>query len=123
MAHFSQVFHKASDSLATSGVQHEQGFDSLPPRNAKQRRLSRANTSDEIRARRRKRKQRKRKEDRILSKKERKQLKAEKIEAKRRKIEEFIEQKSTYAIEQRKRAIYFWKKWHQQRKSDDSEYT
>lgn len=123
MAHFNQVFHKASDSLAMSGMQHEQELDSLPPMNAKQRRLSRANTNEEIRARRRRRKQRKRKEERMLSKNEKRQLKAQKLEIKRRKLEELLEHKTVYAKEQRKRAIYFWRKWNQKLQSADSECT
>jgi hypothetical protein len=106
-------------------MQREQGLDPLPPlRNAKQRRLSRPNTSKEIRTRRQKRKQRKREEEKSMPKKAKRIRKANilkrKLELETKKIQYKLEEQSTYAKEQRKRAIYFWKKWHEQRQSDDS---
>jgi len=118
MTHFSSVFHKASGTLAMSEMQHEQPLSLM---NAKQRRLSRPNTIEEIRVRRQKRKLRKNKEEQKMSKKA-KRMKARKLDLKKKKIEELFEQATIYGEEQRKRAIYFWKKWREERRPDDSQY-
>lgn len=116
MAHFRPVLRMASGTLASSEMRLEQGEIPLPQRlNAKQRRLSRPNTREEIRARRLKRKEKKKKQHKFLSKKERKAINAMHIankikrETSDMKTKLIIQRK--YANEQRKRAIYFWKSW------------
>ena len=58
MVHFNSTFHTASGALATVGIRHDLGEISLPPvtqkeqTSAKQRRLSRPNTIEEIRRKR-----------------------------------------------------------------------
>ena len=75
MAHSSEVFHTVSGALTNSGMCSNVGEMPLPTAqnsNAKQRRLSRPNTSDEIRRKKRERRKRKRHEENKISKKQKK---------------------------------------------------
>lgn len=119
MAHFSSVFHKASGALAMVEQQHEPP----PLMNAKERRRSRPNTIEEIRIRRRKRRQKQRKEEKKMTNKMKRMMKARKLELAMEKTYKELEEKDLYGKEQRKRAIYFWKKWREERRPKNNEST
>ena len=119
MAHSSEVFHTVSDSLTNSGMCSKLGAIPVPTAqkmNAKQRRFSRPNTSDEIRLKKRERRKRKRKEKSKVSKKQKKLnlvARVTKQVDKARAIE--IKEASLRAETNWRKAVVFWKKWKEER--------
>lgn len=116
MAHFNLASHTASASLATSGMRHSLGEILVPQviqagLSAKQRRLSRPNTIEEIRRKRRQRNKKEREKRKNLSRPE----KNRKMEQKRQKTlvhqEKKIKILAVRAVKERERALDFWRKW------------
>jgi hypothetical protein len=126
MAHFSLVFRKVSDSLAYRGLQQksqkieEHGLEEPEVRHlAKQPRLSRPNTSEEIRKKKSNRRRRKRQEERKLSKKslkmklQQKFKDARQLESCRFTKEIICERKKTG--KNREMALRFWTEWRKEK--------
>lgn len=124
MAHSGKVFQTVSGALTNIGMRDNLGEIPAPVANdssAKQRRLSRANTSDEIRRMKRDRRKRKRKEEKLLSKKEKRtDLVARVTKQVDRVRETEIRESSMCAEENRKKAIFFWRKWKEERGNKES---
>ena len=126
MAHFSLVFCKASDSLAYRGLQQksrkieEHGLERLEVRPlSKQSRLSRPNTSQDIRKKKSNRRRRTRQEERKLSKKSLKMKLQQKFKdanqlERCRFTKEIICEKNK-AGKNREIALHFWTKWHKEK--------
>ena len=118
MAHFGEIFHATSDALVTNGMHHDLGEIPAPSdhiTNAKQHHVSRPNSQDEIRRKKRQRRKLKRNKNKPLSKAE-KRLKAvartvKQAEASDKTREMQIKESAMCAEEMRKKAVYFWKKW------------
>ena len=119
MAHSSEVFHAVSGALTNSGMCNNMG--EIPPptaqnSNAKQRRLSRANTSEEIRYKKRERRKRKRKEENKISKKQKKLNLLDRVTKQVDKARAGeIRESSLRAENSWKKAGFFWKKWKEER--------
>lgn len=127
MAHFSLVFRKASDPLAYREVQQRRqkreqlelnvGVEDRPL--AKQSRLSRPNTSEEIRRKRSNRRRKKRQEERKLSKKSLKIKLQQRFKNTRKqdscKFTEKIMCEKNRADENRKKAVHFWTEWRKEK--------
>ena len=115
MAHFGQVSHTASGALANSGMHHNLGeipAPSVQNTNAKQRRLSRPNTVDEIRRKNRKRRKRRSGENKLLSKKQKKEKLVARLAKQNDKLWEVVVKKTAIReIEVKKKAAYFQRKW------------
>jgi hypothetical protein len=117
MAHISLVDHRASDSLAHGELQRErQKYEVCDhPSVAKQRRLPRQNTIEEIRRKRSKRRRKNRQEERKLSTKALKRKLSEKFRSNLRevnvKFKEELEAEKNRADENRKKAEHFWREW------------
>ncbi|XP_028416019.1 uncharacterized protein LOC114539575 [Dendronephthya gigantea] len=117
MAHFNQSFHTASGALATSGMRSLlEAKSPVPPEAeqncfipAKQRRLSRPNNVEEVRLKRRRRKQKLRERKR----KETRNVKQRRLEEKIKKnIEKELKATTT---EMRSKAEFFWRKWREEK--------
>lgn len=125
MAHSGEVFQTVSGALTNIGMRDNLGEIPAPVANdssAKQRRLSRANTSDEIRRMKRDRRKRKTKEEKLLSKKEKRtDLVARVTKQVDRVRETEIRESSMCAEENRKKAIFFFEKM-ERRKGEQREY-
>ena len=119
MAHSSEVFHTVSDSLTNSGMCSKLGAILAPTAqktNAKQRRFSRLNTSDEIRLKKRERRKRKRKETNQMSKKHKRLNLVARVT---KQVDEAradeIRKASQRAETNWRKAVVFWKKWKEER--------
>lgn len=106
-----------SDALVSRGIQQVTENDRSTT-SAKQRRLSRPNTREELRIKQQRRRKLKRQRERKMSKKEKlnyvRQKIAKKLEEETRSIKEKLEEKTKDANEYSKRAFYFWKIWRQE---------
>lgn len=123
MAHFNLASHTASGALATGGIRHNLREISVPPAqnesNAKQRRLSRPNSVEELRRKRCRRNKKEREKKRKLTREEnRKRL----MSRTKKKLDNDVAiQESKYnkqvvkANKERKRAVNFWNKWREER--------
>ena len=117
MAHFNSTFHTASGALATVGIRHDLGEISVPPvtqkeqTSAKQRRLSRPNTIEEIRRKRRKRNMKEREKYKTMSRKEKKYKQERKIHEAFTQQEDKIKKLVVRVHKERKRAVDFWRLW------------
>ena len=124
MAHSGEVFQTVSGALANIGMHYNLGEIPAPVANdssAKQRRLSRANTSDEIRRMKRDRRKRKRKEEKLLPKKEKRTNLVARVTKQVDRVRETeIRESSMRAEENRKKAIFFWRKWKEERGDKES---
>ena len=124
MAHSGEVFQTVSGALANIGMHHNLGEIPAPVANdssAKQRQLSRANTSDEIRRMKRDRRKRKRKEEKLLPKKEKRTNLVARVTRQVDRVRETeIRESSMRAEENRKKAIFFRRKWKEERGDKES---
>ena len=109
MAHSGEVFQTVSGALANIGMHYNLGEIPAPVANdssAKQRRLSRANTSDEIRRMKRDRRKRKRKEEKLLPKKEKRTNLVARVTKQVDRVREKVERD--------------WRKWKEERGDKES---
>ena len=120
LAQFNQAFYTANGAFATSRMRDSLREISVPPlfepqiENAKKRHLSRPNTVEEIRRKRRNRNKQERKRKPGLSRQEKRQKTAQmvnKIQDIVVKQEKKIKSLSGLANKERQRAIDFWRKW------------
>ena len=123
MAHLSLVFHMASGTLASGGVQQQCG-DTTGETQAvpEKRRFSRANTIDEIRLKRKKRRRKKRAEERKMSKKaisnKRKatfQKRANSLTAELQDLSKQMEKEREDCTKSKQQAVLYWRKWRSER--------
>lgn len=117
MAHFNMTIHTASGALANGGIRHDLG--EIPVQSGKQsehlpaklRRISRPNTIEEIRIKRRSRKKKERERNRSMSKRERRLERKRKTQDEDIKQENKIKKLVVRANKERKRAVDFWRLW------------
>lgn len=121
MAHFNLASHTASGALANSGIRHDLGEISVPPvsqnesLSAKQRRLSRPNTIEEIRRKRRQRNKKEREKKRNKSREEKRAKMAKKMHQTFVHQENKIKKLVVRAKKERQPAFDFWRMWNKEK--------
>ena len=110
MAHSGKVFQTVSGALANIGMHHNLGEIPAPVANdssAKQRRLSPANTNDEIRRMKRDRRKRKRKEEKLLPKKEKRTNLVARVTKQVDRLRETEIRESSMRAEENRKKLFF----------------
>lgn len=125
MAHFGEVFDIVSGAL-TNNSRMCNNLGEIPAptvqgTNAKQRRLSRPNSKEETRRKKRGRRKRKRLEGKMMSKRQKRSNLVDQVTKQiDRTRDNEIRQSKIDAEENRKKAVYFWKKWKEEKMKKNS---
>ena len=117
MAHFNTTIHTASGALANSGIRHN--LEEIPVQSAKQserlpaklRRISRPNTIEEIRRKRRNKNKKQREKSKAMSKAERRSSRKRKTQNKIIVQENKMKRLVVRVHKERERAVGFWRLW------------